>query len=133
MFLGADHGGLLYHECFSDDMKQFWNLSYNSENHDFEAVELSQYGDSTMDMYNKYITSMFNERQESLYKELENVYSQFLPTIPLFSISYRSVYQESLLGYLSISSDKKNIFWNVEDWRFSTEESVEKTSSDARE
>ena len=118
-----DHGGLLYYEGQKDDIGIFWNVPYDHEHHYFDMEHaVAMFDEKDIRIYEKYEASMFEERRQSLLEKLQADYSQKLPTIPLFSISFRSVHKDNLVGWQPMAADSKNIWWNVEDWYFEPQE-----------
>ncbi len=115
----GDHGGLLYYEGGKDDIGMFWNVPYNERSGEFDMSQPSKVYDSNDVKVQSLIEgSMFPERRQSLFRKLETSFAEKLPTIPIFTISYRSVYDSKLKGWDPMAADKKNIWWNVEDWYF---------------
>lgn len=115
----GNHGGLLYYEGTKDDIGMFWNVPYNENTGHFEMHKSHKLFDKEVLKINeRYEGSMFPERRGSLSRKMQLEYANSLPTIPIFSISYRSVYDSKLVGWNPMAADQKNIWWNVEDWYF---------------
>lgn len=119
LLLQKNHQSLLYYEGSKEDLGLFWNVPYNQTFGKYDMHHTHhEYNKEALKIYRKYEGSLFNERRSSLAKKLEYIYAQKLPTIPIFSISYRSAYHKNIVGWQPMSGDKTNIWWNVEDLYF---------------
>ena len=59
-------------------------------------------------------STLYSERRRAIEQQLEQIYYEQLPTIPLFIGNSNSLHKSTLRGWNPMGS--KEIYWNSEDW-----------------
>jgi len=115
IFKEGNHGGLLFTSQNSDlyNYKRFWNIQYDKEISKPERL----FTDDVIELSEKMEKTMFTERQYAISQQLQNLWNERLPIIPLSFGVYRSIYNNKLKGWDPKAVDD-NIWWNVEYWYF---------------
>lgn len=103
LFREGNHGGLLYTNRAGDpdNVLYFWTKPLQT--------------DTAKELKYKYDNTMFEERRLAVSLQLQELWNESLPLIPLAFGVYRTCYVSNLENWAP-GAVSDNIFWNVEFW-----------------
>ncbi len=110
--------GLVLASRDTADAARFLNVPFSGGHFDVEHVHGAHFDEAMKSAYERFASSLYDERRAALEQGLQALWAERLPTLPLVLTSRLSAVRADLVGPKWGLSD--SLYWNVGDWRFET-------------
>lgn len=116
LFNKRDYHGLLLVSRDARDPVRFFNVPYVNGHYATEKPLGPHFDQAMADAYQRFDTSLYDERRAALEAVLERLWAERLPMLPLVLTSRLAAVRKDLAG--PELGDADNLWWNLADWHF---------------
>lgn len=115
MFQRRDHQGLIFLSRDTTDPIRYLNVPYAAGHYLVEAPSGPHFDAPMVEAYERYASSLYQERRAALERQLMALWAERLPMIPLLLTSRIAAVRAELDGPRFGEAD--SLFWNLTEWR----------------